>query len=216
MKGSQMFIIYANGAGTNITLSPRLSSGHDEPSAENDSKVSLLGGSGIANGNMTANILCQNCNTWNGGSMNLSGPGQSWIWASKQGNPIASDSISAHIQQHDDGGYANFALDLNLLSPSNFPNPFLDPTNPPVIDAGDSSAGYDGIAIPTHGVIMCLAFIIGFPLGAFLIRLASFRGLVWIHAAVQLLSYLGAIIGLGFGIYIARRGAANVSVTEEA
>ena len=214
MRGSRMFIIYANAAGTNVTLSPRLSHGHDEPSADNDSKVSLLMGSGIANGNMTANIFCQNCNKWNGGSMNLSGPSQSWIWATKKGKPIGADSISAQVQQHDDSAYANFALDLNLLSPSNFPNPFLDPTNPQVIDAGNSSAGYDGVAVPIHGVFMCLAFIIGFPLGAFLIRLASFRGLVWIHATVQLLSYLGAIIGLGLGVYIARQGAAHVSVTE--
>ena len=211
MKGSQMFIIYANAAGTNVTLSPRLSRGHNEPSAEIDAKISLLEGSGIANGNMTANIFCQKCNSWNGGSMNLSGPGQSWIWASKQGNPIRSDSTSAHIQQHDDGAYADFALNLDLLSSSSSSsNPFLDPKNQQAIDAGDSSAGYDGAAIPIHGVIMCLAFIIGFPLGAFLIRLASFRGLVWIHAAVQSLSYLGAIIGLGLGVYIAKQGAANV------
>ena len=217
MKGSQMFVVYTNAAGTNVTLSPRLSYGHEQPSAAKDSKISLLAGSGIANGNMTANILCQNCNSWNGGSMDLSGAGQPWIWASKKGNPIGSDSTSAHIQQHDDGAYANFALDLNLLSPSTFANPFLDPTSPQVIDAGNSSArGYDGVAVPIHGVVMCIAFIIGFPLGAFLIRLASFRGLVWIHATVQLLSYLGAIFGLGLGVYIAKKGAADVSLTEEA
>ena len=212
MKGSQMFILYANAAGTNVTLSPRLSHGHDEPSAELSSKISLLVGSGIANGNMTANIFCQKCNSWNGGSMNLSGPGQSWIWASKKGNPIRSDSTSAQLQQHDDGAYANFALDLDLLSSSSSSNPFLDPTHQQVIDASTSSAGYDGTAIPIHGVIMCFAFVIGFPLGAFLIRLASFRGLVWIHAIVQSLSYLGAIIGLGLGVYIAKQGATNVRV----
>ena len=59
---------------------------------------------------------------------------------------------------------------------------------------------------------MCLAFIIGFPFGAFLIRLASFRGLVWIHTAVQLISYLGAIIGLGLGVYIAMKPGVGVCV----
>ena len=216
MKGSQMFIIYANAAGTNVTLSPRLSSGHEEPSAEDDSNILLLAGSGIANGNMTANILCQKCNSWKGGSMNLSGPTQPWIWASKSGDPIKTDSKSAQIQQHDNGAYANFALDLNTILPSSSSNPFLDLTNSQVIDAGDSRASYNGIAVPIHGVIMCLAFVIGFPLGAFLIRLASFRGLVWIHAAVQLLSFLGAILGLGLGVYIANQGAANVRIAEEA
>lgn len=213
MKGSQMFIMYANAAGTNVTLSPRLSSGHNEPSAQSGPKVVLLAGSGIANGNMTANILCQKCNTWTGGSMNLSGSGQPWIWATKSGKPVKSDSTSASIQQHDDGAYASFKLDLDVLSSENSTNPFLDLANAHIIDAGQSSAGYDGIAVPIHGVVMCLVFVIGFPVGAFLIRLASFRGLVWIHAGVQSLSYLGAIIGLGLGVYIANQGAADVRVT---
>ncbi len=75
MRGSQMFVIYANSLGTNVTLSPRLSGGHDEPSTENQPGISLLAGSEIANGNMTANILCQKCSTWKGGSMDLTGQG---------------------------------------------------------------------------------------------------------------------------------------------
>ena len=210
MKGSQMFIIYTNGAGNNVTVSPRLGNGHNEPSTGNGPDVSLLAGSGIANGNMTANILCRNCDHWHGGAMNLSGSGQSWIWASKSGSPIKSDSTSAHIEQHDDGSYSAFVLNLNTLTAGSSSNPFLETSNASIIDAGDSSARYDGTAVPLHGVIMCLAFIIGFPLGAFLIRLASFRGLLWIHASIQMFSYLAAILGLGVGIYIANKGAASV------
>ena len=213
MKGSQMFIIYSNALGTNITLSPRLSNGYNQPSAEAQSNISLLAGSSIVNGNMIANILCQKCNSWNGGSMDLSGPNQPWIWAYKNGNPIRSNSISVHIQKHDDGAYASFALNMNTLSPSNSSNPFLDPINTQATNTSDSSAGYNGIAIPIHCVIMCLAFVVGFPLGAFLIRLMSFRGLVWIHAAIQILSYLATIIGLGLGVYIANQGAADVSIS---
>ena len=58
-------------------------------------------------------------------------------------------------------------------------------------------------AIVTHGVIMGLAFAVVFPLGAILIRVASFRGLVWVHAAVQATAYAMALAGLGLGIYIA-------------
>lgn len=145
--------------------------------------------------------------------MNLSGSGQPWIWASKSGDPVRSDSTSANVQQHDDGAYASFKLDMNMISPDNSSNTFLDLSSSQIIDAGDSSAGYDGAAIPIYGVIMCLAFVIGFPIGAFLIRLASFRGLVWIHAGVQLLSYFGAIIGLGLGVYIANKGAADLRMT---
>ena len=144
--------------------------------------------------------------------MNLSGAQQPWIWASKQGSPVKSDSGAAHITQHDGGSYSSFLLDLNRTTPvDTLSNPFLDLSNAQIIDVNDTSvAAYDGAAVPLHGVIMCLAFIIGFPLGAFLIRLASFRSLVWIHAALQMLSYFGAIIGLGLGIYIGQKPGISV------
>ena len=210
MKGSQIFVIYANAAGTNVTLSPRLGSGHSEPAEEPASEAYLLAGSGIEGGKMTANILCKSCSRWKGGSMNLTSAAQQWIWAAKTGDAINSDSKSANIQQHDDGSFASFRLDLDTLSTSNTTNPFLDLATYRIIDVGAGSTEYDGVAIPIHGIAMCLAFIVGFPFGAFLIRLASFRGLVWIHASVQLLSYLVAIIGLGLGVYIAYKGAADV------
>jgi len=212
MKGAQMFIIYANAANNNVTLSPRLGHGHEEPEEERESGASLLAGSGIQNGQMTANILCKNCYSWKGGSMNLTGEGQRWIWATRTGQPIKSDSQHADLQQHDDGAFASFGIDLNTIKAGNTTNPFLDLTNVKAVDGG-AGAGYDGAAIPVHGFIMCAAFIGGYPLGAFLIRLASFRGLIWIHAGVQILTYLGTILGLGLGVYIANKGAGDVSFT---
>ena len=50
---------------------------------------------------------------------------------------------------------------------------------------------------------MGFAFAFLFPLGAILIRVASFRGLIWVHAAIQSLAYALALVGLGLGIYIA-------------
>ena len=211
MSGAQIFVIYANAAGNNVTLSPRLGSGHSEPDEEPASGATLVAGSGIQNGLMTANVLCKGCYRWKGGSMNFTGAGQRWIWASLTGDPINSDSQSANIQQHD--SYESFAIDMDTLSTGNTTNPFLDLANTNTTNAGAARAVYDGVVVPIHGVIMCVAFIAGFPLGAFLIRLASFRGLVWIHAGVQMLSYFCAIIGLGLGVYIANEGAADVSPT---
>ena len=65
---------------------------------------------------------------------------------------------------------------------------------------GDVTVPYH--AIIAHGVIMAFTFVIVFPLGALLIRLASVKGLVWVHAAVQGLGYISAFAGLGLGIYI--------------
>ena len=59
MRNSNLFIIYADDTGTNVTLSPRLGVGEVEPNFNPDAKVSLLEGSGIANGVMTANVRCK-------------------------------------------------------------------------------------------------------------------------------------------------------------
>ena len=65
---------------------------------------------------------------------------------------------------------------------------------------------YEGVrhnAVITHGTVMGFAFAFLFPLGAILIRVASFRGLIWVHAAIELLAYALALVGLGLGIYVA-------------
>lgn len=59
MKGANIFIIYSDPSGQNVTLSPRLGKGHFMPIYDSDAQVSLLDGSGVANGTMTANVRCK-------------------------------------------------------------------------------------------------------------------------------------------------------------
>lgn len=58
MRDCNIFIIYADASGSNVTLSPRLGRGEVEPKFNPDAQVSLLEGSGIADGVMTANVRC--------------------------------------------------------------------------------------------------------------------------------------------------------------
>lgn len=58
MRNSNIFIIYPDASGSNVTLSPRLGMGEFEPEYNSKAQVSLLEGSGISNGQMTANIRC--------------------------------------------------------------------------------------------------------------------------------------------------------------
>jgi hypothetical protein len=51
-------MIYLNAAGDNVTLSPRLGTGNRQPQSDTTTAVTLLGGSGVSNGVMTANIRC--------------------------------------------------------------------------------------------------------------------------------------------------------------
>lgn len=71
--------------------------------------------------------------------------------------------------------------------------------NPAWADVNPNRQG----AVIAHGTIMGFAFAFLFPLGAIIIRTSSFRGLVWIHAAIQAFAYLLALAGLGLGVYIA-------------
>jgi hypothetical protein len=59
MAGSNIFVIYADAAGTNVTLSPRLGTGEQEPMSDNTAMVSLLSGSMVSNGMMVANVKCR-------------------------------------------------------------------------------------------------------------------------------------------------------------
>jgi hypothetical protein len=59
MSGSNIFVIYANAAGNNVTLSPRQGSGHFMPSASTSASVTLLDGSMITSDKMIANVKCK-------------------------------------------------------------------------------------------------------------------------------------------------------------
>lgn len=55
-----------------------------------------------------------------------------------------------------------------------------------------------------HAVLASLAFVIFFPIGAILIRLASFRGLWLIHGLFQLFAYLTYTAAFGLGVHMIR------------
>lgn len=58
MKGANIFMVYSDAGGHNVTLSPRLGQGNFEPQLNSQAQISLLEGSGISNGMMTANVRC--------------------------------------------------------------------------------------------------------------------------------------------------------------
>ena len=58
MAGSNIFVAYASASGRNVTLSPRVGRGYVQPRFDSTAQVSLLEGSGIADGRMTVNVRC--------------------------------------------------------------------------------------------------------------------------------------------------------------
>ena len=97
-------------------------------------------------------------------------------------------------------------VDTTTSLPASMSNAALTPataTSGASDTASDGDVAIANRAIIAHGTIMAFTFVIVFPLGALLIRFASVKRLVWVHAAVQGFGYISAFTGLGLGIYIA-------------
>jgi hypothetical protein len=59
MDGAQVFIMYLDETGQNVTISPRLAHGEFEPEFNPSAKVTLLEGSGVIGDKMVANVRCK-------------------------------------------------------------------------------------------------------------------------------------------------------------
>ncbi|KAK2768997.1 integral membrane protein [Colletotrichum kahawae] len=214
MSNSNMFIMYTDGAG-NVTISPRTARGHNMPTvSDNGAALTLLGGSGVSNGKMVANVLCTNCASWSGGSMSLNSASTSWIAAWKSGSAINSASNSQSIQQHDD--HSSFTLDLTSATVSSDSNPFTGAStggngSGSGSSGGGSTSGGSGVVfnggggksaiLLAHGVIMSIVFVALYPLGAMLMPLVG----KWMaHAVWQSVAFALMWVGFGTGYAYAR------------
>lgn len=221
MTGSNIFVIYQDGNG-NLTVSARSGRGRTQPQAQTDTQLQLLAGSGVSGGIMTANILCSNCQTWSGGSMSLSSQSTDWIAAWKEGDPINSQSTSANIQKH--GGTDGFTFDLTQAVLAADVNPFIaggaappnggdNNSNGNAGNNGNAGAGNGGNDSGTsgvnlfmiHGIIMMVAFVIMYPIGAILMPLV---GKWFVHAGFQMFSFM--LMWAGFAIGYMRSSQVDV------
>lgn len=210
MQGSNIFVVYGNGNGNNVTVSPRLGGPHVEPLFNSQAQVSLLDGSGISNGTITANIRCDSCITWSGGKEDVKSSSTSWVWAVKYGKLIHSDSVSATITQHDLSGLAS--VNLQAATGGNTDNPFSttssgssassassNPSSPQPVVTTSSTQSTDRKRI-AHAAIMIIVMVVLFPSFALGIHLLPSSLAVVLHAWLQVFTLALAITGFGLGI----------------
>lgn len=194
MADSAMFVMYADGRG-NVTLSTRLGTGYTMPQYLIRSDVELLAGSSAANGVMVANVRCrQGC-----GGLNLAGA-TGWFAAWKEGAPLDSASVEAPISYHD--AHSNFDVNLAEAAVGPGTDPFLSP--------GGGSGGVVIIDQPmpsrtlawAHGVLMTLAFVIGYPIGSIIMPLV---GKWMVHAGWQMLVFVAMLVAFAMGVAMSTR-----------
>ncbi|KAJ5041158.1 uncharacterized protein L3040_005709 [Drepanopeziza brunnea f. sp. 'multigermtubi'] len=194
MKNSLIFMAYADSTGKNITLSPRLSYDHVEPSHTKNISISVLGGTKIENGNYTVNAMCSNCRSWKRGSINPAETATKFIYATGPGGSLKSNSLTADIKRHD--LYGTFTMDLTKA---------VGVAGVPVITFANSigttqtsDESDNDFGPPAHAVLMILTFVGLMPLAVLILRvLKSPR---W-HGIAQTISGAVALIGAGVGIY---------------
>ncbi|KAJ6024688.1 hypothetical protein N7540_005485 [Penicillium herquei] len=206
MQGANIFIVYASSEGNNVTVSPRLGVEHVMPLHNSEAQLSVLNGSGISNGVVTANIRCDTCITWPGGSENLSSSSSPWIWAVKYGSPLNTNSLTASINIHDLEGIAT--IDLQQATGGTSDNPFATSNN-----MNSSSSSHPVSTVSTgsvekrrkaHAIIMILVFVLLFPSFALMLHIIPYSKIVYVHASFQLFTLALAIAGFGIGISMAR------------
>jgi hypothetical protein len=147
MAGALILMAYGSSNGSGVTLSPRLTSGHVEPTYEPSIQVDILPGSGISGNTLTVNGRCSNCRSWNGGSLNVQSSGQNMIFAAgRSSGVICSDSKTADIRRH--AVYGIFTMDLTQASgPGGLP--VSNTTN---VNSIEASLKVDNdVAPPFHG-----------------------------------------------------------------
>ncbi|KAK3669138.1 hypothetical protein LTR78_010983 [Recurvomyces mirabilis] len=203
MSNANMFVMYASADGKNVTLSPRNAPGHQMPTHNAAADVVLLEGSGIANGKMTANVLCKNCSSWSTGKMDFQDIVSQWVYAHLQGLPINSDDLNTAISHHDKSG--GFQWDLSQATGGPDANPFLAGVANTTSSSSTAGGQMQTPMMQAHGALASIAFVAIFPIGAVLVRLASFPGLAWVHGGLQIFSYVVFIAAAGLGIYLARQ-----------
>ena len=216
MGGSLMFIAYPSANGTGMTISPRVAQhGQSEPTyypgvqcesisgAETTDTNNVTSPSGQAlSGYMVADAVCHNATTWSSGYMHLQSTAQPFIFAVGPANSMQSDSLSANLNRH--SLYGHFTMDLTQatsLSGASVPQP--NGSNGAYVTNGASQAGDtkkdNSFGPGLHASLMCLAFLVVFPLGSLLARMVK---RIMVHAIVQELGFLFTTIAFGVGIYI--------------
>ena len=197
-----MFIMYASADGKNVTISPRLGTGHVMPLYTSTVGYQILPGSGVINdtlgSNYVANVRCTNCRSWAGGKVDLTSTSQPMLYAVGGGEDVLqTDDHTAIIHQHD--AFGQFTLDMVAATGAGgIPTNTSEQTGV----ANEHTEGASGPGSALHALFMCGTFIVLFPAGYLFLRVFE---RVWIHIALQSFGLVVTLLGAASGIALSIR-----------
>ena len=210
MAGSLIIMAYRSETKNNVTLSPRHATGYTMPKLYDSATVEVLAGSAVTDDLFIVNGRCQNCRSWDGGSIDVTNPQQSMIYAlGDEGDSVHSNNASVNIRQHESMG--TFALNLKAATgiagvptstSTNGGNGTLTNASTNTTESTTTvgeAVTTRGVSSPIHALLMAGSFVIGYPLGVLFLRTLN---RVWMHWLMQTLTTFTVVVGSGLGIYI--------------
>ncbi|KUJ08943.1 CBD9-like protein [Mollisia scopiformis] len=114
MDNALMFIMYPGGEQGRITVSTRTTRYHaipkvvSEDAPETHVTKTWIDDTGLYN----AQIMCYNCESWSGTTLDVMSPSQPWIWATNWDQPTHSDDVHLKLRPHNAKGFTM----LNMAS----------------------------------------------------------------------------------------------------
>lgn len=227
MNNALMFVVYRSSSDGPPTVSPRIGSGHSMPSYTSDVSISVLNSSQVTSDKFIADFRCENCRSWNGGSVDVTSDSAPFIYAIGNSGSMQSTSQEEDIQFH--SSFKNgWTLDMKQAtgtagvplsgsstgstgstnstgstgSTGNNNNNSTSSGN----DNGNNNDGpqyiYVSGGVLFHGGVMALAFGLIYPLGYLFLRLFE---RVWLHAGTQTFAMILTFLGVGSGIAVSKR-----------
>lgn len=213
MKGALTFVTYPAANGSAVTLSPRLSTGHTEPTYNSNIdayKVDLGNTSenyiNAANGGvMQLSFVCRNCTNWSNPPLNLNDTQAPFMFAV---GPISSqtsmrwfNSPAAPLRSHSMWG--QFTMDMTVATVQSSNGIWVPSLGMSTVGASSSAATILGVqnhdyGSAFHAITMCLAIGLVLPLDVVIFKLfRRTRMHIWFQAIVLALF----VAGLGLGFY---------------
>ncbi|KAF1957845.1 CBD9-like protein [Byssothecium circinans] len=198
MKDALMFVLYANEKGDNITVSPRIATGHSEPTFSSDIKLAVLPGSGIIDEMFVLKANCRSCRVWPNNFLNTESTAQPMIYAFGPGNRLNSNSPNAPLKRH--FKYGKFTMDMRQATSTSgngkgeVPSPSSSLSG--VALQGEMHRDHDRKNL-AHAILGCLALFVLWPIN---VLIAGFLRNIKIHVGFSVGIMVFLVISYALGI----------------
>ncbi|KAF2438375.1 iron reductase domain protein [Karstenula rhodostoma CBS 690.94] len=193
MENSLMLVMYANAKGDNITISPRLSTGHSEPSFAPSINLDILNGTGIHDDMYVLRAVCHSCRVWPNAFLDTTSPAAPMLFAFGPGTATLSDDPAAPLRRH--VRFGTFTMDMRAALTADAGVPEANPQlrNAAITRMAKDRDGKD----LAHAVLGCIALFVLWPLN---VVLAAFFRNIKLHVGASLTILLFLVISFALGI----------------